>query len=549
MPKESLALKNRPCGMETEFGMMLYGSPASRAGPSFVYHTPDVWDIQDINRIEWDPKARIIGDPDTRGDHQFHKNRNWRNEANFLLKNGARFYLDGGHAEISTPLCANPAELLLWNRACYALVDRLRMRHRELGQRIFTVYRNNVAGGDECSSVFIDVPDERVSFACHENYTTFRHIPLHVLVERLGCGFFPARIPIVGLGKVGADCGAPHVDFQMSQRADFFYRLYGVNTMYHRPIYNTRDVPYANWRMFRRIHVICGDSNMLPFAEYLKIGLTDCALKMIEDGQLGNQLEFFDPVRAIKQISRDSACTGLYDMAHSKRRRSISDILAAYRDLFGDYVAEYHPEDELLCRTIRMFGHVIERLRAGDEESLFGKLDWVTKKLLIQRQLSKRGLSWRSPEAILLDCAYSDNDHNRGMYFRMFPRAEEEFFSQEERQYAEHNPPETRSRWIVEILKRYPDAVIASNYWFTIVARDVMADIGSYIFFQDPRIRFDATLAKRAFEGSFENCIRILFERGVVEVSQNEDYRDMFESINIQGTFYGQHPSPASDAG
>jgi proteasome accessory factor A len=545
MAKESRAFRERPCGMETEFGMMLRGSPASEAGSTFVRHFPDVWPEQEVPRIRWDPRARIVGDPASMADHQFYENKDWQRDSNFLLINGTRFYLDGGHAETSTSLCTNPSELLLWNRACYALMDQLRKRYQRFGYD-FTMYRNNVSGNDERSSIYTR-GKERVSFACHENYTTWRHIPSHVFIERLGCGFFPARIPIIGLGKVGSDERMPWVDFQMSQRADFCWQVSSINTTHGRPIDNTRDVPYADRRTYRRLHVICGDSNMLPYAERMKLGLTDCALKMIEDDELGNALEFLDPVQAIKKISRDSAFTERYDLAHSKRRRPMLDILAAYCDLFGNYAALYYPEDASMQWAINMLAHSIECLRAGDEEALFGKLDWITKKIILRRHLDKRGLSWNSPEAILLDCEYSNNDHDRGICFRLFPDADREFFSLEQRQYAEQNPPETRSRWIVEILKRYPNKIRASNYWFTIIAQHVAADIGPYIFFPDPRLRFNPALAERAFSGSFEECLSILDEYNIIKLSNREDCEISFESSGISQNLSNPYTHDISD--
>ena len=53
--------------------------------------------------------------------------------------------------------------------------------------------------------------------------------------------FQASSIVYTGQGKVGSENGAPEVEFQLSQRADFFERLVGSQTTHNRPIVNSRD--------------------------------------------------------------------------------------------------------------------------------------------------------------------------------------------------------------------------------------------------------------------------------------------------------------------
>ena len=53
------------------------------------------------------------------------------------------------------------------------------------------------------------------------------------------------RQVFTGAGKIGAENGAAPVDYQISQRADFFEEEVGLETTLKRPIVNTRDEPHA----------------------------------------------------------------------------------------------------------------------------------------------------------------------------------------------------------------------------------------------------------------------------------------------------------------
>ena len=84
--------------------------------------------------------------------------------------------------------------------------------------------------------------------------------------------FFATRILYAGAGKIGIEPNGNSGVYQLSQRADFFSEEASVDTLYRRPLVNTRDEPHADPREWRRLHVICGDANMSEFATALKAG-------------------------------------------------------------------------------------------------------------------------------------------------------------------------------------------------------------------------------------------------------------------------------------
>ena len=68
-----------------------------------------------------------------------------------------------------------------------------------------------------------------------------------------------------GAGKVGSEAAGVSsevVNYQISQRADFFEEEVGLETTLKRPLVNTRDEPHADAQRYRRLHVIVGDANM-----------------------------------------------------------------------------------------------------------------------------------------------------------------------------------------------------------------------------------------------------------------------------------------------
>ena len=87
---------------------------------------------------------------------------------------------------------------------------------------------------------------------------------------------FVSRTLFTGSGKVGAETAALDADtrrsYQLSQRAEFFEEIVGLETTLKRPIVNTRDEPHADPKRFRRLHVIVGDANLSEIATFLKVG-------------------------------------------------------------------------------------------------------------------------------------------------------------------------------------------------------------------------------------------------------------------------------------
>ena len=253
------------CGIETEYGIqVMHGDPNPIAASSVLINAY----AHDVARQQtgWDFEDEAPGN-DARG---FAREGAMPPQVethlvNTVLTNGARFYVDHAHPEFSTPECRDALECLRYDRAGELILTRA-MEAADLavhdGSRV-VIYKNNSDGKGN-------------SYGAHENYLMDRAAPFTRIVAGITPHFVTRQI-FAGAGKVGAET-ATHdgrrVDFQISQRAEFFEEQVGLETTLKRPIVNTRDEPHADPQRYRRLHVIVGDANLAEVATFLKVGTT-----------------------------------------------------------------------------------------------------------------------------------------------------------------------------------------------------------------------------------------------------------------------------------
>lgn len=543
--ERSLGAK-RGLGIETELGTYDPSGDSGNAGSSFVRDYYPSWcGKKFIEKVPWDPEARLSRDQDARDEHENFRSEEWLKGSNHFLNNGARFYLDGAHAEISTPLCLTARQLLVWNRACYRLIDHIREKHEEVYGEKYKIFRNNVARRyyDRYFHTDYALPDtdvSGVSWGCHINYQCMRTVPAEEYIRKLGAGWLIVRNLISGAGKVGSNHGHPWTDFQISQRADFIQDVANLHTIQHRPIFNLRDVPYGDpWR-YRRNHDICSDSNMLELPEYLKVGLTALVISMIEDDFLDSRFEFATPVMAFHSVSRDLECSAMYDMVNHKERKNILDILLEYRDMFWEYVERRRPRDLESIDLLTRFSEIVELLIKKDFEGLCYKLDWATKRFFIEKILAKRGKQWNSYDALCMDIEYHNNDHTNGLFYGKIRPNEQRIVDDSETYYAMHGPPPTRARWIAEILERYAKFIKTSNYWDKVsVQMPDSEDIVSFVF-PEPEIEWSEPKASDLLALPLEDFLRRAMEEGIIRKERTSS----FLPTPMDSCYYYHRPRP-----
>ncbi len=297
-------------GIETEYGIQLRGAGESNpiAASSMLINA---YVAQQHRKVGWDFEDESPG-RDARG---FSPDGTMAPEVethlvNAVLTNGARYYVDHAHPEISTPECADALEVVQYDKAAeLVLIRSMEAAARTLppGGEI-VVYKNNSDGKGN-------------SYGCHENYLMDRAVPFSRIVAQV-IPHFVTRQLFTGSGKVGVEAPgltAAEVPFQITQRADFFEEEVGLETTLKRPIVNTRDEPHCDSQKYRRLHVITGDANLSEIATYLKVGTTAIVLAMIEDDVLPGDLSLAKPVLTMRDVSHDMSLAKPLDLADGRR--------------------------------------------------------------------------------------------------------------------------------------------------------------------------------------------------------------------------------------
>jgi len=485
LPRESRAIP-KMIGLENEYGCIASSEHRipEAAGVGFVLLFQPEW--LDLGRNgAWDPTERLAGtEKEITEDallHTYLKNKNWQSEMNFLLPNGARFYCDMTHPEICIPICRNAQEALLQDRACEWLMNFIRKKHEEVYGHKYVLFKNNTALGyeDEYGRKRVGV-----SFATHENYLVSRMVDIKNLVEKT-IPFLATRNVLIGAGVVKGQASGDDTGYEISQRAGFFGQPIGLDTTgWSRPIYNLRDRPYADPQRFRRVHVITGDANMCETAEFIKFATMQVLFMMIEDEFLDNRFTLKDPVEAMHQISQDLTFQKKIAFKDKRASRTAIDILKEYVGLMGEYLETFDIRDELLRWGIKETERILDLLSASPE-LCFGVLDHVTKKMIIEgRMESGKISSWQDPKAKKLDVNYHNINQAEGLFYhpRIYPEMKR-LLSGEEIAKAAFEPPPTRSRFQVEVYKKFG---LLMWDWRKILIADEKGHSAPPIFLEDP---------------------------------------------------------------
>ncbi len=330
------------------------------------------------------------------------------------MTNGARFYVDHAHPEYSSPECLTPLECLVYDKAGEEVLRRamaaaaLRMPE----QPAPVVHKNNSDGKGN-------------SYGCHENYMMDRSVPFAKVIEGV-VPHFVSRTVFTGSGKVGTETAALDPDtvhFQISQRAEFFEEIVGLETTLKRPIVNTRDEPHADPKRFRRLHVIVGDANLSEIATLLKVGTTAIVLAMVEDDAGPTRdLSLSDPVRALHQVSADLSLSRPLAMTDG----STATALELQWELFG--AARKYAEEHGLTAlgddgtvgalVLEHWESVLEGLES-DPSTLADTLDWVAKHELLLAYRDRHGCDWRDPRVAALALQYHDLRPDKSVFRRL----------------------------------------------------------------------------------------------------------------------------------
>ncbi len=301
------------------------------------------------------------------------------------------------------------------------------------------------------------------SYGSHESYLVRRGVGF----DRLLKGLLPlliARPILTGSGKVGSEAGLP-CRFQLSQRADYFREVANVETLYRRPIFNTRDEPHADPEQWMRLHVICGDANRMPWAIAMKAGMMRIALQLIEIGEAPTW-NICSPVSTAEKLSKDQSGEWnieLEDGRWTNGYQMLDSYLAAGERTFKGQDAEM---DWCLAEW---------RLAMDDLQSdpmrLSDRVDWAAKKRLFEVYARELG-SWDAATMQSLELEYHNVDPEESLFAALDQSGDVRKIVPESRILDAQNfaPQDTRARLRGELIRRYADR-IATVGWRRCVLR------------------------------------------------------------------------------
>ena len=251
-----------------------------------------------------------------------------------------------GHIEYASPECLNLRDLVTYDLA---------------GDELLYSSLCALGVGDQVSFIKNNVDHYTgATFGCHENYLMKREAQFTPPILGTLLSFLATRQIFTGAGRVGQanplafDFEPPRaetrVQFQLSQRADHIVNDIYQWVQFNRAIINARDEPLADYRKYRRLHLLIGDSNMSPFATALKVGTTACVLALLETGHLPRHLVLNDAVQSTRDISRDWDGQWLVDLENGKTMGAL-DVQWKFYDLAQKHLGGQNAETDWLLES------------------------------------------------------------------------------------------------------------------------------------------------------------------------------------------------------
>jgi proteasome accessory factor A len=394
----------------------------------------------------------------------------------FLPSNGGCAYVDLDHLELCLPEVLSAYDhVACWHamlRTAQAALAAANARQPE-GRTIQALVNNSDGSGN--------------SYGSHLNFLVTRrawddifHRKLHYMAYL--AAFQTSSIVFTGQGKVGSENGAPLVEFQLSQRADFFETVTGVQTTFRRPLVNSRDEPLCGRgagrlgggnggpeRDMARLHVIFFDNTLCPVASLLKVGATQIVLAMIEAGRVDLGLSLDDPLAAVTEWSHDPRLEARAALT-SRRKLTAVEVQLSFCEQARSFVDDGKCEGIVprAAEIVTLWEDTLLKLQARDLPALAPRLDWVLKLALLERaQRGHAGMGWSSPEIKHLDHLYSSLDPEEGLYWALAKSGFVETVVDEgEVVRFVHEPPEDTRAWGRAMVLRCVDArAVAEVDW------------------------------------------------------------------------------------
>lgn len=291
-------------------------------------------------------------------------------------------------------------------------------------------------------------------------------------VRRQIAGFLVSRPVLTGAGTLMED---DH--FGLSEKGPAIRRL--IRSSVHpdnRPLFDTGNLmkgialpflfqfrPYLDlFKRRQRLQLGLSDANLAQVAEYLKIGTTALMIDLAEAGALDGVPQPTQPIRALHAWISDPTLTATAPCRAGQGPIQALTALQVQRAYLDALIAHLDDSqtDHLEAREIaRLWGEALDAL-ADDPGALLGRLDWVSKRYLLETAGPGAGPAGRKK----IDLRY--HELGDGLYAEL-ERADlcPTLVSEAELAHAKGNPPEDspakiRGRLIQALADRQLDVKI-----------------------------------------------------------------------------------------
>ena len=375
--------------------------------------------------LEVDPARRIFGletefglhldtqttrpiTPEEVAGHLFHSVVQWGRSSNVFLPNGSRLYIDvGAHPEYATAEADSLVDLIALDKAGERIVQDLvaggEERLRAVGvEGTIHLYKNNTDSAGN-------------SYGCHENYLVRRRADFKAFASDL-LPFLVTRQIVTGAGCITRTPQGAHYSF--SPRADHMWEGMSSATTRSRPMINTRDEPHANAELYRRMHVIVGDSTMAEPTTLVKMGSTDLILRLMEARVVMPGLALAREMQAIRDVAHDLTGEATVELADGRRLTAV-EVQQAYIDLVRSHLGGIITQSAEVDSILDLWQRGVDAVRTQDFSLVDTELDWAIKLKIVRRYQERLGCRLDDPRLARLELAFHDVSPAHGLFYRL----------------------------------------------------------------------------------------------------------------------------------
>jgi len=375
--------------------------------------------------LEVDPARRIFGletefglhldtsttrpiTPEEVAGHLFHSVVQWGRSSNVFLPNGSRLYIDvGAHPEYATAEADSLMDLIALDKAGERIVQDLvaggEERLRAVGvEGTIHLYKNNTDSAGN-------------SYGCHENYLVRRRADFKAFASDL-LPFLVTRQIVTGAGCITRTPQGAH--FSFSPRADHMWEGMSSATTRSRPMINTRDEPHANAELYRRMHVIVGDSTMAEPTALVKMGSTDLILRLMEARVVMPGLALAREMQAIRDVAHDLKGEATVELADGGRLMAV-EVQQAYIDLVRSHLGGIITLTAEVESILDLWQRGVDAVRTQNFSLVDTELDWAIKLKIVRRYQERLSCRLDDPRLARLELAFHDVSPEHGLFYRL----------------------------------------------------------------------------------------------------------------------------------